>query len=204
LAAGEQERAEALIGAPLAAAVERHNLEALRVAHALMAEQDVLAGHAEAVRTYLEPLLDREGLEEMEVLFVLPQYAWALLALGDESEAEARALQSCERARAHHYHLWLVDGLRVLAMVRLRQARWEEACSLLEEAIALCRTMPYPYAEAKALYVYGQLHAAMGEPEQACEKYEQALAICERLGEGLYRPHIEHALAELDHMPPHE
>ena len=63
--------------------------------------------------------------------------------------------------------------------------------------LRLVRAMPYPYAEAKALYVYGQLHAVKGETEQAREKYEAAIAICERLGEGLYRPHIERALAEL-------
>jgi transcriptional regulator with XRE-family HTH domain len=197
LAAGEQKRAEALIAAPLAEAVERRDLEELRMAYALMAERDLLAGPAEAVRAYLEPLLDRVGLEEMEALFVLPHYAWALLALGDEENAEVRALQSCDRARTHHYPLWLVDGLWVLAMVRIRQARWEEACALLEEAIAQCRTMPYPYAEIKALYVYGQLHVAVGEPRQARKKYEAALSICDRLGEGLYRPHIERALTAL-------
>jgi hypothetical protein len=85
----------------------------------------------------------------------------------------------------------------LLALVRLSQERWEEARVLPEEAIALCRGMPYPYAEAKAPYVYGQLHAAKGEPEQAREQYEAALTICDRLGEGLYRPHIEHALAEV-------
>jgi hypothetical protein len=58
--------------------------------------------------------------------------------------------------------------------------------------------MPYPYAEAKALHVYGQLHAAKGEPALAREKYEAALAILTRLGEWLYRSHVERALAKLD------
>jgi tetratricopeptide (TPR) repeat protein len=197
LVAGEQEQAEALGAGPLAIVREKHDLVSLRYAYSMIAERDLLAGHAQAVRTYLEPLLDRPGLEEDLVLFVLPQYAWALLALGEEAEAEARAVQSCERARAWHYHLFLVDGLRVLALVRIRQERWEETRALLEEAIALCRAMPYPYAEAKAHYVYGQVHAAKGEPEQAREKYRAALAICDRLGEGLYRPHIEHALEQV-------
>jgi transcriptional regulator with XRE-family HTH domain/tetratricopeptide (TPR) repeat protein len=194
---GEQEQADALVAVPLAIAVERHDLQELRMAYSLIAERDLLAGRAEAVRTYLEPLLDRPGLEECQVLVVLPQLAWALLALGNVTEAEARAMQSCERARAYHYHLWLVDGLWVMAMVRLRQERWEEACALLEEAIALCRAMSYPYAEAKALYIYGHLHAARGESELARQHYQAALTICERLGEGLYRPHVERALADL-------
>jgi tetratricopeptide (TPR) repeat protein len=167
------------------------------MAYGLIAERDLLEGRAHAVHAYLEPLLDRQGFEEHQVLFVLPQFAWALLDLSQMTEAEARALQSCERARAAHYHLWLVDGLWVLAIVRIRQECWAEARSLLEEAIELCRSMPYPYAEAKALYTYGKLHAAKGEPELARERYEQALAILDRLGEGLYRPHVERALAEL-------
>ncbi len=197
LVAGEQGQADALVAEPLAIAEERHDLQALRMAYSLIAERDLLAGRAEVVRTYLQPLLDRPGLEEQQVLFVLPQFAWALLALGDEAEAEARAIQSCERARVRHHHLWLVDGLRVFAMVRIRQHRWEEAGTLLDEAIELCHGMPYPYAEAKALYVYGQLHVAKGEPEQAREQYQAALAICDRLCEGLYRPYIERALAAL-------
>jgi tetratricopeptide (TPR) repeat protein len=197
LVAGEQEQAEALGADPLAIVHEKHDLQALRYSYSMIAERDLLAGRAQAVRTYLEPLLDRPGLVEFQVLLVLPQYAWALLALGEEAEAEARALQSCERARAWQYRLFLVDGVRVLALVRMRQARWEEARALLEEAIEVCRAMPYPYAEAKAHYVYGQLHTAKGEPRQAREKYQAALSICARLGEGLYRPHIERALADL-------
>jgi tetratricopeptide (TPR) repeat protein len=187
--------ADALLAEPLALGRERHDLQALRMAQSLLAERDLLRGRAAAVRADLEPVLDRPGLEEFQVLFVLPQLAWALLELGEEAAAEARAMQSCERAR--QYRLFLVDGLRVLALVRPRQARWEEACALLEEAIVLCQTMPYPYAEAKARYNYGQLYAARGDPEQACAQNERALAICERLGEGLYRPHIEQPLAEI-------
>jgi tetratricopeptide (TPR) repeat protein len=79
----------------------------------------------------------------------------------------------------------------------MRWQRWEDARAALDEAIAMSRDMPYPYAEAKALYVYGQLHAAMGEPGRAREKYEQALSICDRLGEGLYRTYIERDLRRL-------
>jgi hypothetical protein len=59
--------------------------------------------------------------------------------------------------------------------------------------------MGYSYAEAKALYVYGQLHAARGEPEQARKMYQAALLICHRLGEGLYRKCIDRELRHLPH-----
>jgi transcriptional regulator with XRE-family HTH domain/tetratricopeptide (TPR) repeat protein len=197
LVQGRENEPSALLRQLAGQAERRHDLQGLRFAHSILAECDLLQTRPNAARARLEPLLDRSGLEEPEALFVLAQLAWALLELGQEAPAEAMAVQSCERARTCHYHLWLVDGLRVLAMVRLRQARWEDAYALLEEALVMCRAMPYPYAEAKALYVYGQLHAAKGEPELAREKYQAALAICERLGEGLYRPHIKQALVEV-------
>jgi tetratricopeptide (TPR) repeat protein len=197
LVAGEHEQADALSAEPLAIAKERRDLQQLRIAYGPIAERDLLAGRAAAARAELEPLLERPGLVEPQALHVSPYFAWALLDLGEEAEAAARATQSCQQARDGHYLIHLVDGLRVLAMVRLRQARWEEARALLEEAINLCRAMPYPYAEIKALYIYGQLHTDKGEPEQAREKYQAALAICERLGEGLYRPHIARDLRHL-------
>jgi hypothetical protein len=46
--------------------------------------------------------------------------------------------------------------------------------------------MPYPYAEAKAFYVFGQPWVTRDEPALACLCFEEALAICHRLGERLY------------------
>src|SRR5262249_25753448 len=92
--------------------------------------------------------------------------------------------------------LILVDALGVGALVAVRQGRWQEAEAALEEALALCQAMLYLYAEAKVLYVYGQLDAARGEPEQAQKRFIAALTICDQLGEGLYRPHIERTLVE--------
>jgi hypothetical protein len=57
--------------------------------------------------------------------------------------------------------------------------------------------MHYPYAEAKALFAYGQLRIQQCEPQQANECFEAALAICSRLGERLYAQRIEQALAGL-------
>ena len=91
----------------------------------------------------------------------------------------------------------MVDALRIQAMLAIRQDRWQDATDNLNEAIALCQAMPYPYAEAKALWVYGRLEVARGDPAAARECFTLALAICDRLGEGLYRPHIEQALTQL-------
>jgi tetratricopeptide (TPR) repeat protein len=123
-----------------------------------------------------------------------PVLTWAEAELGHDAEAAERLEFAIAWATARRWHLWLADALRIKGMLAAKQRQWEEARAVLDEVITLCRAMPYPYAEAKALYVYGQLHAARGEPEQARETYQAAPAICERLGEGLYRPHIERTL----------
>jgi hypothetical protein len=88
--------------------------------------------------------------------------------------------------------------MRVQALLKMKVARWSDAADMLDEALALCRTMPYPCAELKAFWVYGRLEVARGDLAAARERFTQALAICERLGEGLYRAHIERDLAALE------
>jgi hypothetical protein len=58
--------------------------------------------------------------------------------------------------------------------------------------------MRSPYAEAKALYIYGLLYAAQGEAEVSHGRLEAALIILHRLGECLYREHVERALADFE------
>ena len=89
----------------------------------------------------------------------------------------------------------LVDALLVRAMIAVHENACRAAMKDLDEAIALAQVLPDPGAELKALYVYGQIYAAMGECVKACEAYMRALAICKQLGERLYRPHIERALS---------
>ncbi len=90
-----------------------------------------------------------------------------------------------------------VDALRVQGLLATQQGRWAVAAEALDEALERTRAMPYPYAEAKTLWVYGQLEAARGDPVAARERFTPALAICDRLGEGLYRKRIERDLAAL-------
>ncbi len=124
--------------------------------------------------------------------------AQARLELGALEEAARLLRQGVACARAGHERLPLVDLLRVQAMLATRQEQWSEAETALEEALSLCRSMPCPYAEAKALYVYGLLHTAKGEPEPARARLKAALAICGWLGERLYAERIEEALARLN------
>src|SRR5262249_51243943 len=141
-------------------------------------------------------LAEHAMMSESRVM-ALPTLAWVELERGHHTEAAERLETAIAMATARRFNIMLVDALRVKGLLATRQRQWEDAQAVLDEAITLCRAMPYPHAEAKALYVYGQLHTAKGESDLAHEKYLSALAICARLGEGLYRPHIERALAQL-------
>jgi hypothetical protein len=66
--------------------------------------------------------------------------------------------------------------------VASRQGRWEEATAAAEAGLALTRSLPYPYVEARTLWAHGLLHVQKGEPEPAREELEAALAIFRRLG----------------------
>jgi tetratricopeptide (TPR) repeat protein len=156
--------------------------EDARWEQSLLAERDLLLGCPDAARVRLVPLLDRPGLEEFFVTRFLPTLAWAHLELGEIGEAEHVVAQALRRMRADNLRLDLPDALRVQAMVLIRQGRWAEAVQALEEGLALARSMPYPYAEARLLHVYGLVHVEQGEPEAARERLEAALAIFRRLG----------------------
>jgi tetratricopeptide (TPR) repeat protein len=158
------------------------DLQALRWASAVMAELDVLGGHAPAASARLTLLLDRPDVEECDVTALLPVLAWAQLEQGQVEQATATVEQALARARREDMRLVVVEALRVQALITLRQERWEEATRSLEEGVALARSMPYPYAEARLLHVYGRLHIQKGEPEAARERLEAARALFGRLG----------------------
>jgi tetratricopeptide (TPR) repeat protein len=164
-------------------------------AQRVLAEWDVLEGRPEAACARLEPLL--AGAEETYATWALrPVLAWAYLERGEERRAEDLVGQALATAQAAGVRPILTDALCVQALVAARRGRWHEAEAALEEALTCCHAMPHPYAEAKALWIYGQLEAARGDPAAARTRFTQALAICDRLGEGLYRPHIKRALGQ--------
>jgi transcriptional regulator with XRE-family HTH domain/tetratricopeptide (TPR) repeat protein len=169
--------------------------QSLIVATTTLAERDLLAGRAVAAHERLAALPAQPGIRDSfrSMSILVPALAWAHLEMGRDEEAAAIMTTLPSRAP----RISVVEARRVRALIAIRQERWGDAASDLDEAIDVARAMPYPYAEAKALYVCGQLHAAKGEPELAREKYEAALLVCARLGEGLYRPHIERALTAL-------
>jgi tetratricopeptide (TPR) repeat protein len=197
LAEGQWDEARSLLTEGVGCAERMGEPERLVLAQVVFAEWEVLEGRPQNAWARLQPLLDPPDREEVFLIPLWTVLAWAALDLGDEAQAEDLLQQALQYARTHQLRFSLVDPLRILARLCLRQERWEEAQAALEEALILCRAMPYPYAEAKALYVSGLVHQAKGEPEQAREQMEAALAICARLGERLYAKRIEAAQALL-------
>jgi predicted ATPase/DNA-binding XRE family transcriptional regulator len=169
------------------------------VAESLLAERDILAARpAEAVARVL-PLLDYAGREGMLVTtYVLPVLAWAYLELGDTEQAAQVIAEACRQAGARSYRLGLVQSaLRVQALVAMQQEEWDKAQAALEEGLTLARCMPYPYAEARLLQVYGQLHLRRSEPGLARERLQVALAIFRRLGARKASERVEQDLGQL-------
>jgi tetratricopeptide (TPR) repeat protein len=183
-------------------AAERHrDLQALRWAATSLAELDVLEGRSDAAIARLVPLLDRPGSLESDVTYCLPLLAWAHLELGDVQQAADVVAQAMARLRPTHRRAYLVDALRMQAMVAMRQGHWAEASSALEEGIMMARSMPCPYAEGRLLHVYGEMHVQQGEREPAQERLEAALAIFRRLGARNDAEQVEHAMAGLQGAP---
>jgi tetratricopeptide (TPR) repeat protein/transcriptional regulator with XRE-family HTH domain len=163
--------------------------------HDALTERELLAGCGDAAKQRLAPLIEHPRLQKLEVAKCLHLLAWAHLELGELEAAERWITQAVELATAHDYQIAWVDAQRIQALVAARQGRHEQADGMLELVLSRCRAMPYPYAEAKALYVSGCLSLEQGAREHACERLAAALEICVRLGEELYRPVIVRALA---------
>ncbi len=199
LAEGQHDQALPQLEEALTLSQEWGQIAPPRQAESLLAEEALLHGQAARARVRLEAIMSRVGNQQsvFDAEF-LPLLGWAALEGGEEERADVLIAAGIGRARTSQDRLALVDALRIQAQLCLRQQRWAEAETALEEALILCRAMPYPWAEAKALYVSGLLHRAKGELELAREQMEAALAICARLGERLYAERIEAALAKLE------
>jgi tetratricopeptide (TPR) repeat protein/transcriptional regulator with XRE-family HTH domain len=163
-----------------------------------LVEADLLAGDVEQARARITSFLHDPrpaspawyGNEPLLLLL-----AWAEGLLGEESLAEARLATLLADASP----LVRLDVLRIQGLLAILRQRWDVAAAALDEALERTRAMPFPYAELKALWVYGQLEAARGDPAAARKRLKQALLICDRLGEGLYRTQIARDLAALMH-----
>jgi tetratricopeptide (TPR) repeat protein len=196
MAEGQFERAEEYFTRGTDHGERAGDLHVVRMAQTVRAERDLLEGRPEGARRRLAPLGDRAGQREADVTELMPLAAWALLDMGEPDQAERVAAESVARARAQHVVLALLEAWRIQALVLARRGDDDAAVRLLRHVARHCARMPYPYGEAKALYIFGRVLLNQGARAAARQKLEAARAILGRLGERLYLPHVECALAE--------
>jgi transcriptional regulator with XRE-family HTH domain len=161
-------------------------------------ERDILVGRPEVAATRLRRTIERLDAEPGSACYLFASLAWAESELGERDQAAASLAQARRLSTTLHNRMAHVAIERIEGLLAAHDGRWDDALQALDRSLALCAAMPCPYAEAKARLVCGDVYAARHAPTQARLHYTQALAICERLGERLYRPHIEQALKRLD------
>lgn len=197
LATGSLVEACAALDEGIAAATDAREWPALYVLQSLRAEYDIWEDQPAEARSRLAPLYEEVAHEAWGMNAVFPVLAWALVETGELEEAGALLARGEICARERDDRLTLVDLLWVHALLLLRQSQLRQAAGILKEACTLCRAMPYPYGEARNLYLTGLLHMQKDEPVRARVCLEAALAICDQLGERRYAERIQHVLAAL-------
>ncbi len=148
LVRGNHETALHYLNESLAMADSNLDLQAQRYIQVWLAQEDIRTGQAEAAVSRLEPLLDRVGVEEVEVTAVMPTLALAYAA-GDLSKAGRVSAEAVRRARSERRNLSLADALVAMGSIRAHAGEALEAERAFKEALQLARRMPYPYARAK-------------------------------------------------------
>lgn len=173
-----------------------NDLQSLRYAQRILAEEELEAGQPAQAIARLEPLLDRPGLEEQDVPLLLVTLAWAHLALDDAATAERELTTALARAAAQDHHLIEQEALRIRGKLRAAQGRRELARDDFEQSLRLARQMPYPFAEARTLLDYAAWLQADGQAAETAEALAQARDIFQRLGAAQAAKEAAEALAE--------
>jgi class 3 adenylate cyclase/tetratricopeptide (TPR) repeat protein len=142
------------------------------------ADVELLAGDVdEAVRLVIE---GQRRYEEMGISdpTILPFLAYALWVAGRWEEAEDPAV----RAIAGGHPLWRMVAQSVLARVRARQGRGEEAEQMAREAIAVARGTDYLGFQGRTAMAMAEVLEILGREEEARPFREEAVRVFEQKG----------------------
>ncbi|HEY2395880.1 MAG TPA: serine/threonine-protein kinase [Rudaea sp.] len=165
------------------------NIEAIAVAFEIGNALSSAQRYPEA-RASLEPLIDRwreiHAPEDQRYVAALTSLATSTDAVGDKPGSEAlyrELLASAQRIYKAPHDL-IAKAMRNLALIIIRSEKFEEAESLLNQALAMQRQIlgddhqevAATYAAIGALWVE-QRHFAQGDAA-----FRSAIAICERTG----------------------
>ncbi len=143
-------------------------------------EGDVLlmAGDVEGAIRLMEE--GQRRFEELNITdtTILPFLANTLVAAGRWEEAEAPALRSIEGG----HPLWRTLGQTVLARIRARRGRGEEAERLAREALAATRRSDYPLWKGRAALGLAEVLELLGKDGEVTSLREYARQEFERKG----------------------
>jgi tetratricopeptide (TPR) repeat protein len=194
-ARGAWEDASRCFSEALALAREADVKGQLPYAECRLAEMDVLRGRPTEAIARLQPRVSEMRWQYEVVLLSILAEAHA--DTGDAARAEKIVDLAQTRARLMHNRVDGLEASRVRAKILAMLGRREEATAMLEEALSLARSTPYPYAEAKLSCEYGVLHLREKEPARAREWLCAALEVFRRLGAKKDAERTRRALQEL-------
>jgi tetratricopeptide (TPR) repeat protein/transcriptional regulator with XRE-family HTH domain len=147
-------------------------------AQSALAERELRSGRPVEARDRLAPLVTQAGMDEPDLVGLLPLLAWAYLEMGEIERAASIAAEAIQLLRAMGMRVMLVNALRIQAMVAQRQGDRDTAETTLAEAVSLADAISYPYAKAQALFIWAQLAP---DDEASQERLREAHTIFTRL-----------------------
>jgi len=180
----------------LRVAQDAHDSQGLGAAAMLLGRVWLAMGRPELAIQVIEPYF-RDLLGDVHD-WLLPTLACAYVRKGDLALAESTLPSGIESMRENVHRLTLVDALRVLGMLRVEQARWDEANDAFEESVSMARAMPHPHVEAQGLLEWGAMHLRRDDHARARQLLSEALAGFEKLGAALDASRARQTLSELD------
>ncbi len=142
------------------------------------ADVEILAGDfEEAVRLVTEGQrhYDEMGISDPTIL---PFLAAALYMAGRWEDAEGPAV----RAMAGGHPLWAMDAQSVLARVRARQGRQEEAERLAREALDVVRRTEHLGIQGRTALALAEVLEMLGREDEAIQYREEAVRVFEQKG----------------------
>jgi adenylate cyclase len=155
---GAWDEAEVALQRALEIAEPNGDRQAQDMIHPALAELEIRRATPAAAIARLQPRAGKEGGSRIVIETTL---AWALLEAGDLTRASELIRETTVRAREQGEVLALIGALRVQGMVLRREGKKDEAVETLEEGLALARSLPFPYEEARILTELGDARAAL-------------------------------------------
>jgi tetratricopeptide (TPR) repeat protein len=207
IAIGERALADELLHRAILIGERAGVHEVTRYGRCLQAEACLIAGDVAGALATFDGMFVGSPVDELNISFILPTLAWALVAAGRLDEAEPVAAEAVRRCREEPNLTDLPDALRAAMLLAIARDRWEETEDLLTETLDVTAKMQNPYGRARGFYELGRALCTLGESERGLKMLQEALAIFEQLGSAPYVALTRSTLgdpvptAEVTHVP---